>query len=474
MIACVSVMAGLLASRISSRIEASGAQDNKQLIGTSVSALIYPHINGVVNHFASSILPISDDALYKCQAVFETIIRTSKPTMLLLPKEIQASISRIDIEIQNSIRALKQNQTPDFGPATIQAIYEVILIRQAFWLGQPRRCENYLNSLDSTLLAALVDRQPEGASDTFNEVANSIIASSIRGESDNSRPQFIIYGPAGTGKTTAVEALAKALGAPLIKLNYEKMEATDISGENYSWSISKIPGEKENVKIKGAIRDAVRGSGIRNPIVLIDEFSAQEMKRSYWKEGMYKKLFNPDAVDDDNDKNGQENLAHVIFFILTNDKREDFSPAMRSRFIEIDMPALDDETFRKIRDTRLSTSAEQFRSLLREDRWQQDNQAITTELFSHAVDNAVDVASNHLEFISQKNKDKGARTIQAVVSQVIDHLLVEKLRAADPDYEVPDEKIKQMIEKRSVFLSAEATQTPVPEHQDKSESGGED
>jgi MoxR-like ATPase len=220
----------------------------------------------------------------------------------------------------------------------------------------------------------------------------------------------LVYGAPGTGKTTTIEALSKALGAPLIKLDFESLEADDLSGVRRTWSAPCLPGETKGLRVKGAIRDSVRDSGVRNPIVLIDEFSGRDLLRNTWKEIAYKKLFNQNHHLAN--EQGLEDLSHVIFILLTNDSRQDLSPAIRSRFIEFDWPDLDDETLAKVLSSCLSETISELQNSLEQKLQEGENTKEKHEAAVRALSEAQMTTKKYSSFILSCNSDLGARTIR--------------------------------------------------------------
>lgn len=446
--ASISVIAGLLASRIANQMEQRTEAGGQSIIGASMSALIYPHIDRLIDQLASSIMPFSDNKLYKCHVVFQRIVAASETVVKRLPETTQAAINEIDKDIAASLTALMQNQEPDHSPSTVKAIYDILLIRQAFWMGQARRCQNYMETVNYDLLKEAIELQQPHYQLIFRDVANAILASSLLGELDDTRPQFLFYGLSGVGKTFGLELLARALGAPLIFLHFETMKENDIHGEDWDYSIVHAPGKKGVLKIKGSLRSAVREAGVRNPIILIDEFSSVEFHKHPWKEALFKKLFNLLRADDDND--GLENLAHVVFLVLTNDRPEEIHPAIRSRFVECFAPELDDDRLAKIRDARLSTTINKLKSLTDANNSAQLG-SVDPELLAEATLRTEELINKYKGSILQKNKDRGARTIQTVVRQLLTYILMEKIISKNPKYEPAADDIERLIEARSTM-----------------------
>lgn len=467
--ASIAVCATFVASKIASQVE---AHTEAGFVSSSLSSNIFPVASIFVYHLASPIFGLSDDGVYKCRAVFAEVVRASAGLLTELPIPIQEAVFRLDNEVKASLETLSQQRSPDYGPRTVEAIYEFLLIRQAFWLGQPRRFINYFESHDRIGLQQFLDptreNRPAKMTAILTEVAYSIIASSIRGRFDNTRPQFWFYGEGGTGKNYSVMELAKKFRASIITISFEKLGDDDLTGQVYNYAIKRIPGERSTLKAKGKLRDAVRDCGYRNPILLIDEFSAADLKKYPWKQSACKLLFNPEPQAA-GDSDGLEDLAHVILFVMTNDGRKDFPRELRDRFMEYDIPPVDDPTLVRIRDNQIKQTANLVLQGAADARSatvvakadpviDNQNRQTTAEvsevaadaqsaLMRAAVASAEEFTNSKASLMLEMNSDQGARTIKKLSRAVFDYALVHKLLAGNADQTVDDEAIRTLIER---------------------------
>ncbi len=156
-------------------------------------------------------------------------------------------------------------------------------------------------------------------------------------------PILLLVGLVGTGKTTFAYSLAEALGRKIIRVPFGGMgSARDLRGQ------SRLHLESE----PGAIIKGLRQSGVKNPIMLLDEIDrvAEDARMDIM--GVLVELLDPgqNYAFVDHYLDFPFDLSEVLFIATANNTRG-IATAVYDRLEQIDMPSYtDDEKIHIARD----------------------------------------------------------------------------------------------------------------------------
>jgi hypothetical protein len=465
--AAISVTAGIVAIKIANRIDKSGSTG--VVVGPSTAHLLYPESKQVIKNLFDSLLPQSANSVIQYQEAHRQLVDTSRNVVNCSPLRIQEAVKKIDAEVTTSLDALEQGKEPIQEPKTLNEVKAWLIIRQTFWLGQSRQRTNFLETADPEKVNGLIARQPEKQQIKFDFMVADIIGASYLGSSCGGRPLIYFHGPRGTGKSSTIKDLVKALEAKSLVFTQGDLTPEDIMGTNDNSTAYKTPtlpgAQPVFTKIKGALRDSVRQTGVTNPITSIEEFRFGELQKTPWKLSPYNLLFDS-VVPEDIAEGELEDLREVIFFVVSNDHPKLFlSPdnpnreanaAFFNRFSILETVPLDDKVMARILEKSTAQIKQNVASKLglappappappkvRAVR------PIDPEKIAAAFEKAATIIDNSSELILQENKDLGGRTIQRVVAQLFRYVIVKCYLAAEPDYAPPKENIEYLIKQAS-------------------------
>lgn len=308
-----------------------------------------------------------------------------------------------------------------------------------------------MKAVDTARRDEIIQRQPEAGRAETADIFRTLLASSFRGAFGPARLQYLFSGKPGTGKTTLLEDISQSIGAPLVMLNYEEMEQDDISGNSiHGFAVrASLPGEPPRLSLRGQLRDGVRETGVKNPLIGIDEFSGRDLNAHHWKAPQLKKLLNKDRLQEA--EPGEEDLSGVSFFILTND--ENIDSAIRSRLTEKVFPALDTKSHAQARDEQIAAFISQYR---KENEKSVAPQA-ERDFIAAVINKTEQEIEKYKDLMVDLNKDPGARTIKKTASQAIDFIFTETFLARDADYEVPSDDVRNLIARYSAAVDGKLT-----------------
>lgn len=446
----VDIVSTLTAAYIGSQVERLSRNPEKRLVATSLAVILQPGVRRTTEDVLSVIVRVRRDDVERMEVFFKRLIRTSESVLKRQPRPARDAVSRLDAEVDDSIRALKAGTGVCAEFDTIPAIRDALMIRQCIWLGQPRLFRNYFEWYDADLLTALLKRT-EKMGIAVKVMINTFIAASIRGASNKGKAQFLILGKPGVGKTMLVKLVAKALNAPLVSFRHLVMDAKALTGSasrRQSDVEDEIPGARQTIAVQGALRDHVRETGIRNPLVLMDEYPGRRHAFIPSTEGAWKIFLDPDNRDD---SAGLEDLSHVMLVVCSNNKKKEFEPGILNRFQVIEVPDLDEDTFSEVFDAALSelmaprrTDVEEEVSSVKLPVAARKARKMDKGFFQAANTKAEEDCKGLKGEILERNHDPGARTVRRHLRSIFDYVLVEKLLFGDPDYSVPEEEIREL------------------------------
>jgi len=148
-------------------------------------------------------------------------------------------------------------------------------------------------------------------------------------------PQLFFVGLVGTGKTTFAQSVTEALGRRFVRIPFGGLSsALDLRGQ------SKITPESE----PGLILKAIRRTGVKNPVILLDELDRVTPESRAAIMGVLIELLDP-----------EQNSAYVdyfidypfdlsqVLFIATANNTNNISTAVMDRLEVIQMPSYTDE-----------------------------------------------------------------------------------------------------------------------------------
>lgn len=147
-------------------------------------------------------------------------------------------------------------------------------------------------------------------------------------------PQLFFVGLAGTGKTTFAQSIAEALGRKFMRIPFGGLSsALDLRGQ------SKTSPESE----PGMVIKAIRRSGVKNPVILLDELDRITPEARAAVMGVLIELLDPEQNSNFVDYfiDYPFDLSQVIF-IATANNTNNLSTAVLDRLEVIQMPSYTD------------------------------------------------------------------------------------------------------------------------------------
>ncbi len=148
-------------------------------------------------------------------------------------------------------------------------------------------------------------------------------------------PIVFLVGLVGTGKTTFASALSEALGRPLVRIPFGGMgSARDLRGQ------SRLHLESE----PGQIIKALVRSGVKNPIILLDEIDRVTIESRADIMGVLVELLDPNQNHQffDHFIDYPVDLSEILF-IATGNNTTNIATAVLDRLEPIQMPSYTDQ-----------------------------------------------------------------------------------------------------------------------------------
>lgn len=148
-------------------------------------------------------------------------------------------------------------------------------------------------------------------------------------------PVLFFVGLAGTGKTTLAKSIAEALGKKFVRIPFGGLSnALDLRGQ------SKTSSEAE----PGMVIKAIRRSGVKNPVILLDELDRITPESRAAIMGVLIELLDPGQNNNFTDYfiDYPFDLSQVLF-IATANNTNNISTAVMDRLEVISMPSYTDE-----------------------------------------------------------------------------------------------------------------------------------
>jgi ATP-dependent Lon protease len=174
----------------------------------------------------------------------------------------------------------------------------------------------------------------------FLEYLSVLILNERKSDSAYHAPILLLVGLVGTGKTTIAKSVAEALGRKFVRIPFGGMgSALDLRGE------SRVRPDAE----VGQIIKAIRRSGAKNPVILLDEIDRVSEAARADIMGVLVELLDPEQnmAFTDHYIDYPFDLSQVLF-IATCNNTTNISTAVMDRLEPLTMPSYTDEEKIKI------------------------------------------------------------------------------------------------------------------------------
>lgn len=192
--------------------------------------------------------------------------------------------------------------------------------------------------IDLSLIKATLDKHHYGMDQVKERILEYMSVLKLRlnkGLGVARAPIIFLVGLVGTGKTTFAYALSEALGRPIARIPFGGMgSARDLRGQ------SRLHLESE----PGAVIKALRSSGVKNPIILLDEIDRVTAEARADIMGVLVELLDPNQNNRflDHYLDYPVDLSEVLF-VATGNNTANLATAVLDRLEPIQMPSYTDE-----------------------------------------------------------------------------------------------------------------------------------
>lgn len=225
---------------------------------------------------------------------------------------------------------------------------------------------------DIHLAEQRMDEKHAGLKDVKGIVTEYLAAQMRKGKSSGTILCF--DGPPGVGKTSLANAIAYALGRPIVRIALGGTnDSHDLRGHRSTYIGAK----------PGRIINGILQSGVRNPIILLDEIDKIDQTRGNLEATLL------EVLDPEQNANFTDlyldtafDLSEVMFIATSNNKRNIMS-ALRDRMEIVDLPPYSPEEKLDIAQTHLVPRARQSCGL------SDNDMSITTDVIKTIIDDYV-------------------------------------------------------------------------------------
>ena len=248
-----------------------------------------PRVDPILFEAASSLVDLSDNKIDTLEVIFRTVQETSVEVFTKSRPEAQEAVKRIDDDIEASLPHLRQGKVPPSRPKTVVEVHLWLLVRNTWWLGEPRRIHNHLETFKFKKSQKLLDSLSPDARLSMELMLAVIVSTSLfrsrevhKGEGDmRGKRQFLILGKPGVGKSHFINELLVICGIKVIEVDqrsicdqYKAKIAPNILNCQVSSGVDTLPGTPDTlIDYIGILNTKTRESGIKNPVFVFHEFS---------------------------------------------------------------------------------------------------------------------------------------------------------------------------------------------------------
>jgi hypothetical protein len=417
---------------VTSHYQLHQKSSGEQIAGYALLATLQKELTEILFR---DLLPTRDLKAKIWMKIFEIVVAKSETLVEELADSVRTDIARLDARISTSLMELARANEPHRPPFSYSGIYDYLVIRQSALLAEPRIWCNYLETLDKKKMEEFLCDQSDRDAQLYRAVIYAIAGKSAL--ADGERVQLMIYGAPGFGKSRQLDRLVNLLGGPVIKYNAEAAAGlAPVEERNPPYTVKKREETADTATTRNELKDAVRRSGYKNPIVLINEFEASSFKWNTWKAAFFKKLLDPAPEEGDQ-------LRYITIIAVTNDEPADFDPAIANRFIKFHVAPPDGKKQTAQRQQKIDTitAAAQRAGAVHE-------ASDLTHRMARLLD-AVNPAAKHVEALFDiigENNDPGFRTSNQLVEMTTFlYLVTAALSEGKEQGEVSSEDTKTLI-----------------------------